>query len=47
LLNMVRDGSGRVGATPVKDGGEGGLRMISTGMANSLALWAKLGKTKK
>ena len=24
LLNMVRDGSGRVGATPVEDGGKGG-----------------------
>ena len=47
LLNMVRDGSGRVGATPVEDGGEGGRRTISTGMAISLALWAKLGKTEK
>ena len=38
LLNMVRDGSGRVGATPVEDGGEGGRRTISAGMAISLAL---------
>ncbi len=47
LLNMVRDGSGRVGATPSEDGGEGGRRTISTRMAISLDLWAKLGKTEK
>ncbi len=38
LLNMVRDGSERVGATPVEDGGKGGRQTISAGMAISLAL---------